>query len=125
MTVPSILGPAAVLVLWSLIVMLWMVATRFPAFAKAGIPSVLVAEGTQYLNINYSDGLSILVDYFENIYHTPFDDLNQIINFDAAINHLQIIYSLTYKTANYEDDINWKSGSPFINARLRSIAEKK
>jgi hypothetical protein len=95
------------------------------AFAKAGIPSVLIAEGTQYANIEYEEGLRRLIEYYQNIYHTPFDDLNQEINFDAALNHLQIIYSLAYKLANIEDDINWKSGSPFINARLRSIAEKK
>ena len=33
----QILAPAAVLVLWSLIMLGWMVATRFPAMAKAGI----------------------------------------------------------------------------------------
>ena len=34
---PEILLPVAVLVAWSLIVMLWMVATRLPAMRKAGI----------------------------------------------------------------------------------------
>jgi hypothetical protein len=33
----TILAPAAVLVLWSLIMLLWMAATRFRAIAKAGI----------------------------------------------------------------------------------------
>lgn len=33
----SILAPAAVLVLWSLMMLIWMAATRFPAMAKAGI----------------------------------------------------------------------------------------
>lgn len=33
----SILAPAAVLVLWSLIMLFWMAATRFPAIAKSGI----------------------------------------------------------------------------------------
>lgn len=32
-----ILAPAAVLVLWSLIMLLWMAATRFPAIAKSGM----------------------------------------------------------------------------------------
>jgi hypothetical protein len=32
-----ILAPAAVLVLWSLIMLLWMAATRFPAMAKSGM----------------------------------------------------------------------------------------
>ena len=33
----QILAPAAVLVLWSLIMLLWTGATRFPAIAKAGM----------------------------------------------------------------------------------------
>ena len=33
----SVLAPAAVLVLWSMIVMLWMTVTRMGAFSKAGI----------------------------------------------------------------------------------------
>ena len=33
----QILAPAAILVLWSLIMLLWMMVTRFPAMAKAGI----------------------------------------------------------------------------------------
>lgn len=33
----SILAPAAVLVLWSLVILLWMAAVRFPAMAKSGV----------------------------------------------------------------------------------------
>ncbi|SKB56202.1 MAPEG family protein [Sphingopyxis flava] len=33
----SILAPGAVLVLWTLIMLFWVAATRFPAMAKAGI----------------------------------------------------------------------------------------
>jgi hypothetical protein len=33
----NILAPAAVLVLWSLIMLLWMALTRFPAIAKTGM----------------------------------------------------------------------------------------
>lgn len=33
----SILAPAAVLVAWSLIMLLWMAATRFPAIFKSGM----------------------------------------------------------------------------------------
>ena len=33
----TILAPAAVLVLWSLIMLAWMALTRFPAIAKAGV----------------------------------------------------------------------------------------
>lgn len=33
----QMLAPAAVLVVWTLVVMLWMMATRLPAIAKSGI----------------------------------------------------------------------------------------
>ena len=33
-----ILTPAAVLVCWSLVMLAWLAATRFPAMAKAGVP---------------------------------------------------------------------------------------
>jgi hypothetical protein len=46
-----ILGPAAVLVLWSLVILLWTVATRFPAFAKAGIKAAEATPGSRYQDI--------------------------------------------------------------------------
>lgn len=51
MNVPSILGPAAALVLWSLVVLAWMVATRFPAFKKAGSVVSRAPRGVRYSDI--------------------------------------------------------------------------
>jgi hypothetical protein len=60
-----------------------------------------------------------------NRYHSPADDLNQEIDFIAAAQHTEVLFNLILNVANSEDTPEWKSGSPFINARLRSIAEKK
>jgi hypothetical protein len=49
-TIP-ILAPAAVLVLWSLIVLLWMTATRFPAFAKVGLTMSNAEPGSRYVDV--------------------------------------------------------------------------
>ena len=46
-----ILAPAAVLVLWSLMVLLWMSATRFPAFAKAGLKMGKAEPGSRYVDV--------------------------------------------------------------------------
>jgi hypothetical protein len=46
-----ILAPAAVLVLWSLVVLLWMTATRFPAFAKAGLKIGEAEPGSRYADV--------------------------------------------------------------------------
>ena len=46
-----ILAPAAVLVLWSLVVLMWMVATRFPAFKKAGAELPRTGRGARYADV--------------------------------------------------------------------------
>jgi hypothetical protein len=51
MSVPSILTPAAILVLWSLVVLAWVTVTRFPAFAKAGIDVSNSPRGARYADV--------------------------------------------------------------------------
>ena len=46
-----ILAPAAVLVLWSLVVLLWVTVTRFPAFARAGITIGEAEPGSRYVDV--------------------------------------------------------------------------
>lgn len=51
MATTTILGPAAVLVLWSLCVLLWVVFTRFPAFKRVGIDVASAQPGARYVDI--------------------------------------------------------------------------
>ena len=51
MDISPILGPAAVLVLWSLVVLLWMTSVRFPAFAKARINVANTPRGARYADV--------------------------------------------------------------------------
>lgn len=46
-----VLAPAAVLVLWSLVMLLWMTATRFSAFAKAGVKIGDAKPGSRYVDV--------------------------------------------------------------------------
>jgi len=39
------------LVLWTLVMLLWMTATRFPAFAKAGIKMDEAKPGSRYVDV--------------------------------------------------------------------------
>jgi hypothetical protein len=43
----TILAPAAVLVLWSLIMLIWMAGTRLPAMAKLGVDIKTAAPGAR------------------------------------------------------------------------------
>jgi hypothetical protein len=85
----------------------------------------LVLEGLKNKNKSREEVLNAFVDYILNRYHSPADDLNQEIDFTAAVQHAEILFDLILNIANSENTPEWKSGSPYINARLRSIAEKK
>jgi hypothetical protein len=51
MTNLTILGPAAVLILWSLVVLLWLVITRFTGFDQAGIDISDAPSGSRYADV--------------------------------------------------------------------------
>ena len=95
------------------------------SFASAGIPSILVLEGTKNKNKTEAEVLYAFIDYMIHRYHTPFDDLDQEIDYLAAAQHAAILFNLVYSLSNSDEVPEWKAGSPFINARLRSIAEKR
>jgi hypothetical protein len=46
-----ILAPAAVLVLWSLVMLTWLTVTRFAAFSKAGVKLSEAEPGTRYVDV--------------------------------------------------------------------------
>jgi hypothetical protein len=95
------------------------------SFIKAGIPSILITEGVSYKNTSYEKGIMRLIQWSKNVYHSPFDDLNQPLNFMATLQHTKLIYEFVSRIANKEKPPHWIPGSPYINARLQSIAEKR
>ncbi len=95
------------------------------SFAVAGIPSILVLEGLKNKNKSREEVLNTFIDYIVNRYHSPQDDLNQNIDYVAAAQHAEVLFDLARNIANSEESPEWNSGSPYINERLRSIAEKK
>lgn len=95
------------------------------AFARAGIPSILISEGLNYKNMTQEKALQKTIEWFEHVYHTPFDDLNQPINDEAVRQHCQVLFAFCYSLANSNALPQWNPGTPFINERLRTIAEKR
>jgi hypothetical protein len=95
------------------------------AYARAGVPSILIVEGLNYKNSSYINGIERMIHWNQEIYHTPFDDLTQNINMDAAVQHTEILLKYIIHLANLKSDPKWKPGVPFNIARLRTIAEKR
>jgi len=95
------------------------------AFALAGIPSILILEGLKNKTRTETEVLESFINYMDNKYHTPFDDLNQQIDYEAAVNFTDILFDVIFKLASSDIAPEWKEGAPYIHARLRTIAEDK
>ena len=95
------------------------------AFAMAGIPSILIAEGPDYVHYSRDEAIKMLINYSENIYHSPSDDLSQKINLDATVEHLKLILSICFDLCNSENVPEWNQGSPFLFPQLKAKAEKR
>ncbi len=95
------------------------------AFAKAGIPSILITEGLSYRNLSREQGLKAMIRWMQERYHTPFDDLQQPICYPAAVEHCRALFVYARSLADDPIAPEWQSGTPYVNMRLQSIAEKR
>lgn len=89
-------------------------------FAKAGIPSLIIIEGTDYVNISREEGIKKMIDFASNIYHSPSDDLTQPLNFEAALQHINLLFGVIDELVNSETEPEWNAASPFRYARILS-----
>ena len=94
-------------------------------FAQAGIPAALIMEGVTYDHLDKLQGIKKQVSWMQNVYHTPFDDIEQPISWNAVEQHCQLLTVFTWNLANSKDEPHWRPGTPYLTARLQSIAEKK
>ena len=95
------------------------------AFAEAGIPALLIMEGLSWRHTSSKAALRRFVEWGRKIYHSPFDDMKQSLNWDAALQHSNLILEFCEWLANNHFQPEWHAGSPYIHARLQSIAEKR
>lgn len=95
------------------------------AFAQAGIPSILIMDGLHYQNMSTAEALVKNLTWNDTVYHTPFDDLHQSMNFDAAVEHCRFIFAYCYAIANSTSEVEWKPRVPYLNVRLQTRAEKR
>ncbi len=95
------------------------------SFAWAGIPSILIMDGINYEHLSFEQGLNKWLDWNARIYHSPFDDLNQPINWAAAAQHTRFLYDFSRKLLNAKQNPKWYKNSAFYNIRLQTIAEER
>jgi len=94
-------------------------------FARAGIPAILVMEGSDYHHTSPEAGIKRMIEWGAQHYHSPSDDLQQPMNFAAAQQHVNLLLAFCRMLADGASAPEWKADTPFINARLQSIAEER
>ncbi len=95
------------------------------SFAKAGAPSILIMDGPDYVNLSSQEAINKLINWSENVYHTPADDINQDIDFEAAVQHLKLIAVMCYLIAADDEAPEWFDDVPYKTERLRTRIEKR
>jgi len=95
------------------------------SFAWAGIPSILIMDGLNYRNLTPGAGLQKWLNWNNRIYHSPFDDMHQPVNWKAVARHVRFLASYVQALLNTERTIQWKNNIIFKNIRLQTIAEQR
>ncbi len=102
----------------------WLHADQL-AFARAGIPFLLIVDGLQGQSLTPEQMLRQRLAWYHNRYHSPQDDGEQTLNYAAAQQHANFLFTVVSQLANSSFKPDWLDWSPFRTERLRSLAEKK
>src|SRR5581483_438300 len=82
------------------------------SFVRQGVPSVMISEGFKTADPNL-DGKKISLAWEDKLYHTPKDDMNQPLNFDAAAHCTRVQFLVGYIVANDDERPSWNPGDFF------------
>jgi hypothetical protein len=95
----------------------WFSHSDQEAFAEAGIPAILVNEGFAVDEHDETSALDQAVRWGREVYHTPFDDPAQPIDYAAAAQHASFVLALTVAVADDPEPPVWLPGSPYGPSR--------
>ena len=93
-------------------------------FAEAGIPAILINEGFRWRGSTREDALRQTVEWLATVYHTPSDDVNQPLDFEASRQHCGVITALVMTVGESTHAPQWHPGVPYEYQRLLNIANE-
>ncbi len=82
------------------------------SFVRQGVPAVSVYEGFQAVDPKI-DGKKFSENWIDKYYHSPFDDMNQPLNFNAAVKYMKLQFLIGYDVANAMTRPTWNRGDFF------------
>jgi len=92
------------------------------AFAERGVPAILVTEGLDWRSTGSAAAAHRMWQWFETRYHTPADDLDQPLDFEASRQLCGAILALVITVADAPGTPEWRPGSSYAYERLLSLA---
>lgn len=90
------------------------------SFARVGIPSFSVNEGTKFAGRTAEWGVEQYKDYTEHHYHQPSDEYKADMDFTADVKIARVGIALGWKAADQPNLVQWKPGDEFEAARKAS-----
>ena len=81
-------------------------------FVKVGVPALSLGEGLEAKDPNVN-GRKFLENWIETRYHSPSDDMQQPLNFDATVEYMQVAFLIGYDLAQQHERPAWKPGDFF------------
>ncbi len=85
------------------------------SFVQQGIPSILIRNG--------SDGGEVAKKWLETRYHTPLDNMEQPIDYDAGVNAAGLLFLLSYNVAQQDQRSVWNKDD-FFGTKFSSTAAR-
>jgi hypothetical protein len=82
------------------------------SFVRQGIPAVTLGEGLKAKDSNF-DTKKFVGDWISKRYHSPADNMDQPMNYDATIEYLQLNFLVGYDVAQDRERPSWKKGDFF------------
>jgi hypothetical protein len=95
----------------------WFAYSDQEAFARAGVPAILVNEGFAGERHGADEALAWTARWGREVYHSPFDDPSQPIDWTAAAQHANVVLALVRAVADDPSAPHWLPGSPYRRAR--------
>jgi Zn-dependent M28 family amino/carboxypeptidase len=93
------------------------------SFAKAGVPALDAASGTDVAGKGKAYGKSLEDEYTAKHYHSPSDEYDPTWTFEGGLQHVELLFQIGKRMAYSHTWLNWYPGSEFRAAREKSLKD--
>ncbi len=90
------------------------------SFARVGIPSFSVGQGTHFAGHDAAWGVAQMEDYTEHHYHQPSDEYKDAMDFSGNAKMARFGFILGWEASSLPASVEWNHGDEFEAARKKS-----